>query len=166
MWRHGTRSSEHKENRLFLDKGKRYLCHQAKLGVHLPKHSKYSLLTPDGSKGKCTVYSRAPPQSWYSKAQTLQGSQRKFLKIRWGRGFVGCLISLWIFFWLLIDEEIGSYHHQPSSSTWSGVYMHVVSMQLNSSTWWRFSIYPTAQRTWLGILSIVLEKQLKVSDFV
>jgi len=44
--------------------------------------------------------------------------------------------------------------------------MLVGSIQLTSSTWWRFSICKTAQRAWLRILSIVLEEELKFLDVV
>ena len=38
--------------------------------------------------------------------------------------------------WLVV--RTGSQRHQPSGSSWSGVYLLVVSIQLTSSTWWGF----------------------------
>ena len=38
--------------------------------------------------------------------------------------------------------------------------------QLTFPTWWGFSISKTAPRTWLRILSIALEEEIKVLDFV
>ena len=41
-----------------------------------------------------------------------------------------------------------------------------VSMQLTSSSWWRFQYLQNNSRMWLRILSIALEEELKVLDFV
>ena len=39
-------------------------------------------------------------------------------------------------------------------------------MQLTSSTWWEFWYLQNNSRIWLRILSIALEEELKVLDFV
>ena len=44
--------------------------------------------------------------------------------------------------------------------------MLVGSVQLTSSTWWGFSSCRTAPSTWLRILSVALEEELKILDFV
>ena len=61
---------------------------------------------------------------------------------------------------------IRSQRHQAIGSNWSGVSILVGSTQLTFPTWWGLSICKTAQRTWLTISSLVLEKELKVPDFV
>ena len=48
------------------------------------------------------------------------------------------VISWWTFFWLVGGEVIGSQHHKPSGSNRPGGYVLVSSIQLTSSTWWRF----------------------------
>ena len=79
----------------------------------------------------------------------------------------GCLISSWIFFWLLGCEVTGWYfrsqHHQLSVSNQSGIWVLVVSMQLPSSTWWGFWYLQNNSRMWRRMLSIALEEVL---DFV
>ena len=69
---------------------------------------------------------------------SLKTFRGRFLKTRWERGgVVGCVISLWVCFWLVGDNVIGSQRHQPSGSSESRVCVLVGSMQLASSTWWR-----------------------------
>ena len=51
---------------------------------------------------------------------------------------MGCLVRSCTFFQLVGGEVIGSQHHQPSSSDSSRFYIVVGSIQLTSSTWWRF----------------------------
>ena len=74
------------------------------------------------------------------------------------------VISSWTFFWLVGGEVIGSQLHQPSGSSWSGVYVLVGSIPLTSCTSGDFGTCKIASRTWLRILSIVFE-ELKVLDF-
>ena len=74
-------------------------------------------------------------------------------------------------FFLLVGSEVtrwyfGSQHHQPSGSNQSGVYVLVGSMQLISSTWWGLQYLQNSSGIWLRMLSIALEKELKVLDFV
>ena len=76
------------------------------------------------------------------------------------------IVSLWTFFFLVGGEVIGSQHHQPSGSNQFGVYVLAGSIQLISSTWWGLQYLQTAQNLWLRILSIVLEEELKVHEFV
>ena len=94
-----------------------------------------------------------------------EGFQGKSLKTGWGRRVVGCVISLWIVFWPVGGEVVGSQHHQPGSNQ-SGVNMLVGSVQLNPSTGGRFNICKTAQRAWLRILSIAFQEEPEVLDFV
>ena len=47
-----------------------------------------------------------------------------------------------------------------SGSNQSGAYVLVVSMQLTSSTWWRFQYLQNNERIWLSILSIASEAEL------
>ena len=51
---------------------------------------------------------------------------------------MGCVISSWAFFCSAGGAVIGSQCHQPSSSSESGVYVLVGSVQLTSPTWWGF----------------------------
>ena len=76
------------------------------------------------------------------------------------------MINSWTFLSLIGGDIIGSQFHQPSVSNWSGVYVLLGSIQLTSSTCGGFSTCKTAPRTWLRVLSIVLEEELKVLDFV
>ena len=73
---------------------------------------------------------------------------------------MGCMISLRTFFWLVAGEIIRNQPHQPSGSNKFGVYV------LLSSIGGGFSICKTVQRTRLRILSIALEEDLKVLNFV
>ena len=75
------------------------------------------------------------------------------------------MISSWTFSWLVASEVIWSQRHQPSGSNRSGLYVLVGSTELISSPGGDFSSCKTPSRTWLGVLSIVLE-ELKVLDFV
>ena len=84
------------------------------------------------------------PRLWWKKSQRLfQGQARRigsscskdlnslmvfkegFLKAALGVRVVGCLISLWTFFWLVGAEVTQRYfrwqHHQPSGPNWSEV---------------------------------------------
>ena len=45
------------------------------------------------------------------------------------------------------------------------MYGYSLVIIVNFSTW-HFSIYKTAHRIWLGILSVALEEELKVPDCV
>ena len=100
------------------------------------------------------------------RPKLLNGFQGKAFKDRVRERVAGCVISSWTFFALVACEVIGSQHHQPSGSSWSGVYMLAGNIQLTSSTSGGFSICKTAQKIWLRILSIALEAELKVLDFV
>ena len=68
---------------------------------------------------------------------SLKTFRGRFLKTRWERGgVVGCVISLWVCFWLVGDNVIGSQRHQPSDSSQSGVMnMLVGSIWLTSPIW-------------------------------
>ena len=71
------------------------------------------------------------------------------------------VISSWTFScW--VGGDNWSWHHQPSSSSWSGVCVLVGSLWAPGGG---FSTCTTAQRTWLRILPIVLEEELKILDF-
>ena len=73
------------------------------------------------------------------------------------------VISLWSFFWLADGDVIWSQHHQISASNRSGVYRRVDFIQFTPGE--GFSTCKTAQRTWLRILSIAFEEELKILDF-
>ena len=66
------------------------------------------------------------------KAQTPHGFQGKAYKDR-ERGRVA---GVWTAFWLAGGEVIGSQHHQPSGSSWSGISVLVGNTQLTSPIWW------------------------------
>ena len=67
-----------------------------------------------------------------------------------------------------MDGEVilGSQYHQPSGSNQSGVHVLVGSTRLTSSTGRGFSTWKIASKTWLRILPIVFEDDLKVLDLV
>ena len=73
------------------------------------------------------------------------------------------VISLWTFFWLADGDIIWSQHHQTSASNRSEVYSHVDFIQFTPGG--EFSTCKTGQRTWLRILSIAFEEELKVLHF-
>ena len=71
--------------------------------------------------------------------------------------------------WLILRSQCGclaNLNHQLSDSSWSGVYMLVVSMLLTSFTLWGFQYLHNSSRIWLRILYRALEKELKVFDFL
>ena len=51
-----------------------------------------------------------------------------------------------------------------SGSSWFGVYLLVVRMQLTSYTWWRSQYLQNNSWIWLRILSIAPEEELKVLE--
>ena len=59
-----------------------------------------------------------------------------------------------------------SQYHQPSDSSLSGVSMVVGSIHLTLPHGGGFSICETVQGAFLKVLSIALEEELKVFDFV
>lgn len=66
------------------------------------------------------------PGSWCSRDPNSQLAFREtFLRTGWGRGPVGCVVSLWTSFWLISSEIIGSQHLWPSGSNQSVVYVLV-----------------------------------------
>ena len=134
-----------------------------------PDCSKTNLVMPGCGEEKCDIYCRVPSQEsrWLmlKKPELPHCFQGSFLKTGWEKGNVSCVISLWKFFWLVDGEVIQSQHHHPSSSSWSGVYVPVGSIQLTSSGR-GFSICKTTQRIWLQMLSVVLEGELNVFKFV
>ena len=121
---------------------------------------------------------------WWREVQSLSEAPSK--EYRWlmlrrpfqGRVFKGktrgegCRMrdQLWTFFWLVGGEVtgwcFGNLNHQPSDSNCSGVYVLVVSMQLTSSTRQGFWNLQNNSGICLRILSMALEKELKVLDFV
>ena len=72
------------------------------------------------------------------RPKLLKYFRERFLKTEWWMGDVGCMIRLWTFLWLVGGEVIGSQHHQPSGSNWSGVSKLLGSKELTSSTQWGF----------------------------
>ena len=66
------------------------------------------------------------------------GFQGKVFKTRVREWVAGCVISSRTFFCVIGGEVMVSQHHQPSGSSWSGVYVLVGSIQLTSSTSWGF----------------------------
>jgi len=67
---------------------------------------------------------------------------------------------------LVVSNQEGKWHYQPSGYNLSEFYMLVVHIQSAFSTGKGFGIGRTAQSIWLRILSVVLEEELKVLDFV
>lgn len=66
---------------------------------------------------------------------------------------------------MLGGEVIRSQHNQLSGSDWSEVYMLVGSITF--STWWEFQYLQNISKDMpQGLLSITLEEELKVFDFV
>ena len=138
--------------------------------VCFPTHSKANLLIPGCGEGKCSIYCRAPRkesrQLAFKRPKLPEGFQEKVFKDRVREAGCGYVISLWTLFWLVDNDVIRSQHHQPSGSDWSRVCVLVNIIQLTSPNSGGFSICKTAQRTWLRILSIALEEELKVLNFV
>ena len=52
---------------------------------------------------------------------------------------------------VLLSFIIGSQHHQPSGSNWSGVSVLVGSIQVTSPTWWRFQYLQNSSKILLCI---------------
>ena len=89
-------------------------------------------------------------------------SSEEFLKVRWGRGSRvawsthGQCSSSWLV--MRITWCLGTLNHQPSGSSWSGIYVLVGSNSL---------LPPDGSFQYmLRILSIAHEEELKVLDFV
>ena len=61
-------------------------------------------------------------------------SRKMFLNIRWGKGVVWCVISLWTFFWFIGGEVIRSQHNQPFVSNQSEYWGFVSSWNGKAST--------------------------------
>ena len=66
----------------------------------------------------------------------------------------------------MCGEVVGCWCHQPSGSNWSGVYVLVGNIELTSSTRWGLNTCKTAPRTWIRVLFIGLEEELKLLNFV
>ena len=109
---------------------------------------------------------RSPVQLVFKRPELTKVFQGEVFKDRVREGIVGCVISSRTFFWLVGNEAIESQHHQASGSNWSGVHLLVGSIKLTSSTWWRFQdLQNSSKDTWVRMLSVDLEKELKVLDF-
>lgn len=95
--------------------------------VCLPQCSNAHLLTLDGCGGKCNIYcrcqERSPWQLVLKGPNTLMASRERFSKPRLRECVAGCVISSWTFFCMIGGEVMVSQHHQPSGSSWSGVYV-------------------------------------------
>ena len=55
--------------------------------------------------------------------ELLDGFQGKVFKVRVMERVLGCMISLWPFFWLVGGEVVGCQHPQHSGSNLSGIYV-------------------------------------------
>ena len=111
----------------------KYICYQTELGsIHLSAVKPiywYWVMMKESAHyfGVPSTESR----KWGLKKHKLpSGFQGKVFDSVGGRGFVGHVIRLWIFFWLVDGKVIWS-QHQLSGSNQSGVYMLVGSMGIS-----------------------------------
>ena len=80
---------------------------------------------------------RSPGSLYFRGLNSPKSCRERFLKTRWGKKLCGICDQQWTFLWLFGAEVIGSQHHQPLGPK-SRVNVFVGSIQLTSSTWWRF----------------------------
>ena len=110
--------------------------------VHEHTLSEANLLTPGCVEGKSSAYCRCQARSPDSRCSKHSNSpmtfKEKFFRDRAREGVMKCVISSWIFFWMVGGEVTGNQHHRPSGSSWSGVYVLVGNIQLSSFTCWGF----------------------------
>ena len=81
-------------------------------------------------------------------------------------GIAWCVTCSWTLFWLADSEVVRTQHHWPSGFNESRFYILTVSMHLNSSPWRGFQYFQNSSRTQLRTLSIDLDEELKVFDFL
>ena len=92
---------------------------------------------------KCSINCRTPSREngWLmlKRPKLPKGFQGRDFKGKLKERVAECLISSWIFFWLVGGEVTGwylaSYQHQPFGFDWSGFYLYVV---ITFFTWWGF----------------------------
>ena len=101
----------------------------------------------------------------FKRPEFSQDVQGKVFKDRVRDGGCGSVISSWTFFWLVVSELTGS-EHSPLVPPHLGSMRLWTACSLLPPPARGFSVCKTAHRIWLRILSIALEKELKVLDFL
>ena len=138
--------------------------------VYLPTCSRVTLLTVGGGEEKGSIIAgcqaRTPVVLVLKIPDLPEGLQGKVFKDRVREGGCGAHDPLMVIFFSLVDGEVTrSQHHQPLVLRNRGPHA------CGQCSWLLppgggFRVYKTVQGTWLRMLSISLEEELKVLDCV